>query len=74
MRIAPRNYSSEDTDLHGIEETRNEAVNRACADDSRDGGSAVVMIMDPEISHEQEEGDVTDRYLIKESLQVSERT
>eukprot|EP00794_Sanderia_malayensis_P018122 gene18122-19932_t len=76
VRITPRNFSSgTSADLRVIEDTDGtDNVNRACARDDAAQGSAVDMIIDGGITHEQDEGDVTDRYLIKESLQVSERT
>ncbi len=70
VRITPRNY--DDPDLQGIEETGNESINGSGKNSEGDNESAVAMIINEGMTHEQEEADVTDRYLIKESLQVGE--
>ena len=59
VRIAPRDYSTDDSSL----KNKDDAVATVGSDAS---AGSVSMMIGEESEQEHEEGDVTDRYLIKE--------
>ena len=65
MRIAPRDYTSADSNLSNIR--IKDHVSRSGSDRGSDGTSSVPMMIGSDVGQEHEDGDVTDRYLIKES-------
>ena len=65
MRIAPRDYANTDSSLTNIRVKDN--MNRGESDQVSGGDSSVSMIIGADVGHEHDDGDVTDRYLIKES-------
>ena len=65
MRIAPRDYTTTDSNLSNIRVK--DHVSRNDAGRGSDGASSVSMMIGADVGQEHEDGDVTDRYLIKES-------
>ena len=66
VRITPRDYSQEEASVHSIDDNASENLSEENVE--------VTMIIGDGMAHEQEEGDVTDRYLIKESWEVNDKT
>ena len=73
VRIAPRDYPSNEADMKTIERPEADTASTANANNEAREAGAVSMIIGEDIAREHDEGDVTDRYLIKEGFEVRER-
>ena len=65
VRIAPRVYSNTESSLSDM--TGKGDISRPNSSRESGGDSSVSMMIGADVGQEQEDGDVTDRYLIKES-------
>lgn len=65
VRIAPRDYTGTESTLANITVSGKDDVSRADSNPDSGGDSSMIIVTD--VGHEQDDGDVTDRYLIKES-------
>lgn len=70
VRIAPRDYVTTDSRLGNI--TVKDDVSRSESNPGSDGDSSVSIMIGGDVGQEQEDGDVTDKYLTKESDVKSE--
>lgn len=65
VRIAPRDYTGTESTLANITVSGKDDVSRTDSNPDSGGDSSMIIVTD--VGHEQDDGDVTDRYLIKES-------
>ena len=72
VRIAPRDYSSNEAEMKNIERPEADTASTTNMNSETREEGAVSMIIGEDIAREHDEGDVTDRYLIKEGFEVRE--